>query len=165
MFNTIQVKKANWVESLVLVRVRTLREVNLVNWNFSMFTSLTSRFKLNLFKGPEIHILAFNYGCVVPQHVIEISEVVSCDSELIKANRRKQKILLFQFNPGDPTFIQKSCGTFFALIETPRFVLITFCPQYLFNCPFIKNVFYVVDELKNAMGKMLYGIFKMKELV
>ena len=79
-------KKAEKRASVVLVSARTLWDVIIVDWHFSMLMSLSSGIKLNLFKSLKNHKNGFIYRCRMRQCVIEALESVSVDSELIKTN-------------------------------------------------------------------------------
>ena len=84
-------KKAKRVAFMVLVTVKTLWDVDILKWTFSMLKSFTSGIKLNLFEGPKNHMVAFTHSFVVRRDVMETSEGVSVDTELIKANKYQEK--------------------------------------------------------------------------
>ena len=79
-------KKPEKVASVVLVSVRTLWDVIIVDWQFSMLMYLTSGIKLNLFISLKNHIIAFTYRRGLCQRVIEALESVSVDSAPVKPN-------------------------------------------------------------------------------
>ena len=79
-------KQPEKVASVVLVSVRTLWDVIIVDWQFSMLMYLTSGIKLNLFKSLKNHIITFTYRRGLCQRVIEALESVSVDSAPVKPN-------------------------------------------------------------------------------